>query len=165
MNIRCQIFIIVVIVYTSYGVLAFENYKCTCDILHMNGGWFGNQNFTKQTYTRNRKPVYFSTQLNMISWNNQRNQWSYERYDLAMRKFRTRSNHGERREIFSFDNMCEKMTWKGQRDDPSTWIHSECLIDDSNCSFSKELTRKFMNGNIGSQVQLQAKNPCKFPFI
>ena len=154
-------FIIVAFIYLSYGVLANESDNCTCDVLHMSGGSFGNQNFTKQNNTRNGKPYYFSTKTNMISWNNQTNQWSYEKYNLALREFWTENNYGEKGEIFSFAKKCEKTTWKGKINDTSTWIHSQCLIDDSSCSFTKELTSKLD----GKQVQLQAWNPCKFPFI
>ena len=140
MNVRYQIFIIVIIIYSSYVVLADVSDNCNCDILHISGGSFGDQNFTKQINNHNGKSVYFSTQLDMISWNYQKNHWSYEKYNQKLEMFELWSNYGKKG--FSFANMCEKVTWKGQRDNPSTWIHSQCLIDDSNCSFTKKLTRR-----------------------
>ena len=52
MNARYQIFIIVVIIYSSYGVLA----NCPCDVLEVESGWLAEvQKFIEQIGTLNGK--------------------------------------------------------------------------------------------------------------
>ena len=49
MFVRCQMFIIVAIIYSSYrGVFANERGNCDCDVLQVKDpkGFIGNQNFT-----------------------------------------------------------------------------------------------------------------------
>ena len=99
-------FIIVVIIYSSYTVLANGSNTCDCDVLQIEGpvGSFGNQNFTKQNDNHNGKPIYFSTKWNMIYWNE--HDWSYEKYNGLLNKFEWTESYA--RKSFSFENMCRK---------------------------------------------------------
>lgn len=166
MNIRCQLFIIVAFIYFSYGVSAndfvrFPNDNCACDVLQVIGpdSLFGKQNFTKQNGTLNGKPYYFSTQRNMISWNNEGENWSYDKYNKAIKEleFIQKFDKG----VFTFDQHCKNNTWKVTWNQKKTDIHSQCLTDTSMCSATKKLTR-IIDSN---EVKLQSKNPCQFPFI
>ena len=107
MNIRCQIFIFVAIIYSSYSVLANETY-CNCDVLQIDDpdGSFGHQNFSKQDTTRNGKPIYFSTQRNMIYWN--KDYWSVDKYNALSDKFEWSKNYAAK--SFSFEKMCKNVT-------------------------------------------------------
>ena len=99
-------FIIVVIIYSSYTVLANESNACDCDVLQIEGqvGSFGNQSFMKQNANHNGKPIYFSTQRNMIYWNE--HDWSYEKYNASLNKFEWTESYATK--SFSFENMCRK---------------------------------------------------------
>ena len=101
-------FIIVAIIYSSYSVLADESNNCDCDILQIYSpdALFDYQNFTKQNATHNGKPIYFSTQKYMISWNNHR--WYYEKYNAYSKQFEWRENYVTK--SFSFENMCKNKT-------------------------------------------------------
>ena len=107
MNIRCQIFIFVAIIYSSYSVLANES-NCDCDILQIDDpdGSFGHQNFSKQDTTRNGKPIYFSTQRNMIYW--KKKYWSFDKYNSHSDQFEWRENYAAK--SFSFEKMCKNVT-------------------------------------------------------
>ena len=103
-------FIIVVIIYSSYTVLANGSNTCDCDVLQIEGpvGSFGNQNFTKQNDNHNGKPIYFSTQQNMIYWN--KSYWSFDKYNASLNKFEWTESYATK--SFSFENMCrKKKTW------------------------------------------------------
>ena len=107
MHVRCQKFIILAIIYSSYSVLAKESDNCDCDVLQVNDpdGPIGYQNFTKQNGTLDGKPYYFSTQQNMISWNNH---WFYEVYNPNLVVFESKQLFLTKAEVFSFENtMCE----------------------------------------------------------
>ena len=156
---RYQIFIIVAIIYLSYSVLANESDNCDCDVLQVNDplGPIGYQNFTKQNGTLNGKSYYFSTKQNMISWNNH---WFYEVYDPNLVMFEPQQLFFKK--VFSFENtMCknEDTFYNGRS------IKSQCLKDNSYCFATRELTRNFGKGIHSKQVKLEAKNPCRFPFI
>ena len=99
-------FIIVVIIYSPYTVLANESNTCDCDVLQIEGpvGSFGNQSFTKQNDDHNGKPIYFSTQQDMIYWNE--HYWSHDKYNAHLNKFEWTENYA--RKSFSFENMCRK---------------------------------------------------------
>ena len=101
-----QLFIIVVIIYSSYTVLANESNTCDCDVLQIEGpvGSFGNQSFTKQNANHNGKPIYFSAKQHVIYWN--KFYWSYDKYNTYLNKFEWRENYAEK--SFSFENMCKK---------------------------------------------------------
>ena len=101
-----QMFIIVVIIYSSYTVLANGSNTCDCDVLQIEGpvGSFGNQSFMKQNANHNEKPIYFSTQQNLIYWNE--HDWFYEKYDGHLNKFEWTESYA--RKSFSFENMCRK---------------------------------------------------------
>ena len=145
------------------SVFTSETDNCDCDVLHIDDsrGVIDNQIFTKQNETYNEKPYYFSSKGNMISWNN--HFWSYDTYDSKLMIFESLENFPSK--LFSFENMCKnttrKLEWKGR----SIFVNSQCLRHNSNCLATKELTRNFVNGNHLKEVKLQAKNPCKFPFI
>ena len=102
-------FIRVAILCSSYSVLAtlrFPGETCDCDVLQVEDpdGFIGYQNFSKQTQTRNGKSIYFSTQQNMIYWNE--NHWSYDKYNTHLNKFEWRESYSSK--SFSFENMCRK---------------------------------------------------------
>ena len=105
MYLKNQIFTIVVIIYSSHTVVANES-TCDCDVLQIEGpvGSFGNQIFTKQNANHNGQPIYFSTQQNMIYWNE--NHWSYDKYNTHLNKFEWRESYSSK--SFSFENMCRK---------------------------------------------------------
>ena len=99
-----QKFIFVTIIYRTFtngthpvtsgsSVIANESANCDCDVLQMNSpdDWFDNQTFTKQNDTRNRKPIYFSTRGNMISWN--QHYWSYDKYNSHSDMFQPLKNY------------------------------------------------------------------------
>ena len=69
-----QILIIVAVIYSSYTVFAkvIGLDDCECNVLQIYDqvGVIGIQNFTKQNDTDNGNPIYFSTQQNMITSNN-----------------------------------------------------------------------------------------------
>ena len=165
MHVRCQKFIILAIIYSSYSVIAKESDNCDCDVLQVNDpdGPIGYQNFTKQNGTLDGKPYYFSTQQNMISWNNH---WFYEVYNPNLVVFESKQLFLTKAEVFSFENtMCEDGdTFYYERS-----IKSQCLKDNSYCFATRELTpvirRNFGKGIHRKQVKLQATNPCRFPFI
>ena len=121
-----QMFIFVVVIYraeatkgrpgfiTIHGnVPTNEIDNCDCDVLQINSpvGLFGNQSFTKQNDTRNGKPIYVSTQRNMISWNN--HYWSYDKYNAHLEIFESLKNYSTN--LFSFERMCQikDVTLKG----------------------------------------------------
>ena len=87
------------------SVIANENANCDCDVLQISSpvGWFGDQTFTKQNDTRNGKSIYFSTQRNMISWNN--HYWSYDKYNGHSEIFESLKNYTTG--LFSFDRTCQ----------------------------------------------------------
>ena len=97
-------FIIVAIIYSSYGVLANESDNCDCDVLQVNDP---------------DGPIGFE------------------------------------------NTMCkdEESFYIGRS------IKSQCLVDNSGCFATRELTRIFGKGIHSKQVKLQATNPCRFPFI
>ena len=99
-------FIIVVIIYSPYTVLANESNTCDCDVLQIEGpvGSFGNQSFTKQNDDHNGKPINFSTQQDMIYWN--KSNWSYDKYNAYLNKFEWTESYATK--SFSFENMCRK---------------------------------------------------------
>ena len=138
--------------------------NCDCDVLQINDpdGLMGYQNFTKQNgLYQDGKPYFFSIQQNMIiSYNNY---WYYNKYSADLKLYKPIKI--EALKLFSFENMCKnatrKLEWKGR----SIFVNSQCLRHNSNCLATKELTRNFVNGNHLKEVKLQAKNPCKFPFI
>ena len=109
MYFRCQIFIIVAIVYSSYGALADESDNCDCDVLQIeSNGLIGNQNFTKQIGTLNGKPYYFSSKWYMISWktgNRVYPYWSIDKYNAIYNEFESKQNFTVRK-IFTFEDMC-----------------------------------------------------------
>ena len=107
MDIRRQMAIIVVIIYSSYSVLANES-NCDCDVLQIDDpdGSFGNQNFTKQKTIRNGKPIYFSTQWNMIYWKNY--YWSFDKYNVLLDRFEWSKSYAIK--SFSFEKMCKNLT-------------------------------------------------------
>ena len=150
-------FIIVVIIYSSYTVLANESNNCDCDVLQINDpyGSIGNQNFTRQNGTYNEKPYYVSGQWNMISWNN--HFWSYDTYNSKFKMIESSKIHSPN--IFSFEHMCQNVTkkvfWNG------SIVKSRCLRDNSNCSATNDFSMKFKD----KQVKLHSKDSCKFPFI
>ena len=165
----CQIFSILAIIYSLHSVLCAPNFyesdNCDCDVLQINDprlGSNGNQNFTKQNDTLNGKPYFFSTQQNIISWKGK--YWTYDIYNdhlnMSMLIQSYRSKH------FSFDKNCTNVTWKTSWNYQHTFVKTQCLKEKSNyCSGTKEITRNITNGIQNEQVKLQAKNPCKFPFI
>ena len=158
MNVRCQMFIFVAIIYSSGSVLANRSYNCDCDVLQVTKDGVS-LNFTKQNGTYNEKPYYFSSQWNMISWNT--HYWSYGTYDPKSKLIESKENDSTN--LFSSENMCKDVAvevfWHGRI------VKSRCLKDNvlrnRNCSANKELTRI----NNGIQVKLQPENPCKFPFV
>ena len=112
-----QIFISVAIIFHTCAivnstppivlVLANESANCDCDVLQVDDpdGLIGYQNFTKQNETRNGKPIYFSTQRNMIYWN--KDYWSVDKYNALSDKFEWSKNYAAK--SFSFEKMCKKV--------------------------------------------------------
>ena len=163
-----QIFLNVAVIFhtcTIVLVLANESANCDCDVLQVDDpdGLIGYQNFTKQNQTRNGKPIYFSTQQNMIYWDNQ--YWSYDKYDADLITFKAGiDKYGLT--LFSNENGCKKTNRSKIQKGIIIYVKSQCLRENRNCSATRELTRHFAYGSrVHQQVQMQAKNPCKFPFI
>ena len=167
-----QIFSIVTIIYSSFSVLGNESDNCDCEVLKVESGtrWvnfkppglIGNQNFTKQNGTLNGKPYYFSTQKNIISWKSP--YWSYDIYDDHLKMFTSIKTYPTK--VFSFDKNCTNVNWTTIWGYLSIFVKSQCLRENINyCSASKEITKNFTDGTQSKQVKLQAKNPCKFPFM
>ena len=72
MHVRCQMFIILTLIYPFCSALANESGPCDCDVLKIDDPrLIGFQNFTKQRDDLNGKPYYISNEKNMISWNGQ----------------------------------------------------------------------------------------------
>jgi hypothetical protein len=142
-----------------------ESDNCDCDFLQIidPDGLMGYQNFTKQDgLYQDGKPYYFSIQQNMIIWYN--NYWYYYKYIAHLKLYQPIKIDISK--LFSFENMCKNVTrkiheWKGR----SIFVNSQCLRHNSKCLATKEQTRNFIDGNHTKEVKLQAKNPCKFPFI
>ena len=146
-------------------VLANESANCDCDVLQVDDpdGLIGYQNFTKQNQTRNGKPIYFSIQQNMIYWDNQ--YWSYDEYDAKLETFVTGRDQFSSK-FFSNENGCKNTNRSKIQKGIIIYVKSQCLRENKNCSATRELTRRFEFGfKVQQQVQMQAKNPCKFPFI
>ena len=148
-------FIIVAIIYSSYTVLANESGRCECNVLQIRDsyGLIGIQNFTKQNGTYLGNPYYFSTKQNMISSYNE--YWYYRQYNATEKKFELRQKYSKE-DFFSIENKCKNETKKSGKYISAI---SRCLRDNSDCSGTIELFYNFKG------VKLQAKNPCKFPFI
>ena len=129
-----QMFIIVVIIYSSYTVLANESNTCDCDVLQIEGpvGSFGNQIFTKQNANHNGQPIYFSTQQNMIYWNE--NHWSYDKYNTHLNKFEWRESYSSK--SFSFENMCRKKKTGLIVSDDGELVKKKCKKATEVCKFS-----------------------------
>ena len=146
-------------------VLGNDSANCDCDVLQVfdPDGSIGYQNFTKQNQTRNGKPIYFSTQQTMIYWDNQ--YWSYDEYDADSETFITgRDQYSSK--FFSNENGCKNTTTSKIQKGIITYVNSQCLRENRNCSATRELTRHFAYGfSVDQKVQMQAKTPCKFPFI
>ena len=104
MYVRCQMFIILTLIYSLYSALANKSGPCDCDVLQINdpGGLIGFQNFTKQSDALNGKPYYISNEKNMISWNGQF--WSYDKYNPFNKELEQIKNYSTK--LFSFANEC-----------------------------------------------------------
>ena len=109
MHVRCQMFIILALIYPFYIVLANASGTCDCDVLQINdtSGVIGLQDFTKQNYVLHGKPFYISNQRNMISWNSQK--WSYDKYNGHLKKFEPTKDYTAR--SFSFENNCHDLSF------------------------------------------------------
>ena len=109
MHVRCQIIIILALIYPFYSVLANKIGTCNCDVLQINdtSGVIGFQNFTKQNGDINGKPYYVSNQREMISWNSRK--WSYDKYNGLLKKFEPTKDYGARK--FSFENNCYALSF------------------------------------------------------
>ena len=85
-----------------------STHSAVCDVLQIDDpdGLFGYQNFTKQNTIRNGKPIYFSTQRNMIYW--KKHHWSFDKYNAHSNQFEWSKNYAEK--SFSFEKMCKKVT-------------------------------------------------------
>ena len=150
----CQIFVILAITYSSYTVLADESDNCDCNVLQIydkfNSSGIGIQNFTKQNDTHNGNPIYFSTQRNMLTSNDKF--WTYYQYNAIEKMFEKKQTYS-RENFFSFEEKCKNITLRYLS------AISLCLRDNSNCSGTREAYWNTQN------IDLQAKNACKFPFI
>ena len=106
---KWQTFIIVILTYSFYGVLANENGTCDCDVLEINSpaSLFGHQNFTKQNDVLNEKPYYISNKLYRISWDGQ--YWSYDKYNALFNKFEP-ENKSYATKSFNFENNCNDVS-------------------------------------------------------
>ena len=168
MYLRCQFFTIVAIIYSSYSVLANNIDDCPCDVLEVESDWLaGTQKFTKQIGTLNGEPYYFSTNWYLISWKTGTPPyWSIDKFNAFSKAFESIQNFTVRK-MFSFESMCQPNKWNilNRKTGKNIVTIIKCLNDNSNCSASKELTMSFKDGNHSKQVQLQAKEPCQFPFI
>ena len=153
-------FIFVVILFSSYSVLANEN-DCDCEVLQVEDpdGKIGYQNFTKQNGTRNGKPYYVSMQKNMISWNH--NFWSYDKW--SMKRFQLAETYFT--QFFSFENKCEDVTGEIYQNRILVHVKSQCLRENNKCFATKEFSQNLEDGHRSKVTKLLAKNPCKFPFI
>ena len=158
-------FIIVAIIYHNCAIVSSQSsivprINCDCDVLQITTFGFSS-NFTKQNGLISRKPYYLSMKQTLISWNNQK--WSYNKYDSKLKRFMPKIKFNTN--FFSFENMCKNVTkelnWKGKNID----ITSQCLRHNSNCLATNEVTWKHSTGSKTKEIKLQAKNPCKFPFI
>ena len=155
MNVRYQIFIIVVIIYSSYGALA----NCPCDVLEVDSGWLVEiQKFTKQIGTLNGKPYYFSTKWNLISWKDGTPPyWSLERYNDFSKEFEKIKTFTKKK-MFSFQDMCKPLTVRLFDDNKDNIVtKTQCLSEISNCPNTRRLTTTWKNGNHSKTVNLQAK--------
>ena len=111
-------FIFVAIIYSSYSVLAIESdnwdqvynrsNNCECDVLQIYSPAFGTLNFTKQNDPHNDKPIYFSTSMHMISWDNVQQKWSCDKYDYKKKEFNLQQTLDPL--FFSFENLCKNVT-------------------------------------------------------
>ena len=168
MYLRSQFFTIVAIIYSSYSVLANNSDDCPCDVIEVEGDWLvGTQKFTKQIGTLNGEPYYFSTKWYLISWKTGTPPyWSIDKFNAFSKAFESIQNFTVRK-MFSFESMCQPNKWNilNRKTGKNIVTIIKCLNDNSNCSASKELTMSFKDGNHSKQVQLQAKEPCQFPFI
>ena len=125
--------------------LGNESAHCDCDVLQVDDpdGSIGHQNFTKQDETRNGKPIYFSTQQNMIYWDNQ--YWSYDKYDADLITFKTGiDKYGLT--LFSNENGCKNTSRTKIQNGIISSVKSQCLRENGNCSATRELTRHFAFG-------------------
>ena len=105
MYVRCQMFIILALIYPFYIVLANASGTCDCDVLQINdtSGVIGFQNFTKQKDNLQGKPFYVSNQKNRISWNSRK--WSYDKYNAYLnKKFEPTKDYAAN--SFSFESNC-----------------------------------------------------------
>ena len=159
MHVSCQL-IIVAIIYSYYNILAIESNTCDCDVLQVNdsSGVISYQNFTKQSGTLDNKPFYFSLKKGVIYSKDE--QWSYAIYDDSKGFVELKTYP---KTFFSLESICNNETWT------LGWpnkVHTRCLKDNSKntCSAIREFT---VNVNIGDQKQInvQARDPCKFPFV
>ena len=166
----CQIFIIMAMIYHTCIIVSgtrliirdLANENCDCDVLQITEPDGSSSNYTRQNGVINFRPYFFSMKRNLISWNKQK--WSYDKYDSKLNKFTTKLKLNE--DYFSFENMCNKLTngiiWKVKNID----ITSQCLRHNSNCLATRELSwTRSTGGSKTKRIKLQAKNPCKFPFI
>ena len=105
MHVRCQMFIILTLIYLFCSALANKSDPCDCDVLKINdpGGLIGFQNFTKQRDALNGKPYYISNEKHMISWNSQF--WSYYKYNPFNNELDQMKNYSTK--LFSFANECK----------------------------------------------------------
>ena len=167
-----QMFFIVTIIYHTCTIVSGNSVHksdiCDCDVLQIDDpdGVIGYQNFTKQNQTLNGKPIYFSIQQNIISW--YYTVWHYEEYDANWELFRPRFTYNS--PFFSFENPpkngCKNASGTVFPHKVKTLVKSRCLRDNSNRSGTRELTNNLTIGfKVAKQVQLQAKDPCQFPFI
>ena len=101
------IFIILVIIYSSYSVLAKESENCDCD-LQVTNPEGSSLNFTKQNDALNGKPYYCSMNGKLIYWDNKK--WSYYKYNYDSEKFVKTNKFGAKK--FSIEKMCKNITQK-----------------------------------------------------
>ena len=155
MYFMCQMFIIMAIIYSSHTVLANESDTCECHVLQIRDPYalIGIQNFTKQNDTMFGNPYYFSTKQNRIASNNE--YWVYHQYNATEKKFELIKKYSKE-DFFSIENKCKNETKKSGKYISAI---SRCLRDNSDCSGTIEVFYDFID------VNLQAKNPCQFPFI
>ena len=160
-------FIIVTIFYHSCAIVSGESnnvsrVNCDCDVLQITTPDGSSSNFTKQNGLISMKPYYLSMKRSLISW--RKRKWSYDKFDPRWGKFMTIQKLNEN--FFSFEKTCNKITkrmnWEGKIID----ITSQCLRHNSNCLATRELSwTRSTGGSKTKRIKLQAKNPCKFPFI
>ena len=160
-----KMFIIVAIIYHSCAIVSSESnnvsiVNCDCDVLQITSPSFS-VNFTKQNGLISKKPYYFSMRRNLISWSKQK--WFHYKYNSEMEMFYIIQQLNEN--FFSFEKTCKNVTrgmnWKGK----DINITSQCLRHNSKCLATKELNWYRFTGFTTKEIKLQAKNPCKFPFI